>query len=225
MTNSNLDSTASNRPSAEIPEPDFLTQHWSALMTLFGFEEHKGTLDRLLRAWGEKHRHYHTTAHLVHCLKTFDSVRSLAENAEEIELALWFHDAIYKPFASDNERQSTDWALNFLGANAAASDAIARVEALIMVTCHDAIPDTMDEALMIDVDLSILGASPERFQAYEKNVRREYRWVPWAMYRRRRGKILNQFMERDRLFYTDHFHQNLDNQARANLVEAISELD
>lgn len=217
--------SATESSSADNATPDFLMRHWSELMTLFGFGVNQETFSKLHAAWGEKHRHYHSREHLTACLNHLDEVRDQAENPEEIELALWFHDAIYKPFASDNERKSADWACGFLNDNAAASDAIARVEALIMVTCHDALPATEDEALMIDIDLAILGAEPDVYQVYERNVRREYRWVPWPLYRRQRGKILNQFMQRERLFHTDYFHERLDNQARANLVEAISELD
>jgi predicted metal-dependent HD superfamily phosphohydrolase len=38
----------------------------------------------------------------------------------------------------------------------------------------DATPLTRDAALVVDVDLAILGASAERFDEYERQVREEY---------------------------------------------------
>src|SRR5579862_8801291 len=55
--------------------------------------------DRLAKAYGEPQRHYHNHRHIAECLAEFDQARGLAGDAVTVELALWFHDAVYDPKA------------------------------------------------------------------------------------------------------------------------------
>jgi predicted metal-dependent HD superfamily phosphohydrolase len=64
----------------------------------------------LLARYDEPHRHYHSRQHLTECLEHFDAVRHLPTHAAEVEVALWFHDAVYDLYSSDNEARSADWA-------------------------------------------------------------------------------------------------------------------
>ena len=50
---------------------------------------------RLMAAYAEPQRHYHTQQHLAECLEHLAAAYSLASEPGEVELALWFHDAIY----------------------------------------------------------------------------------------------------------------------------------
>src|SRR5688572_9505583 len=79
---------------------------------------------RLLRAWSSIGRRYHTTRHLEACLLELDEASSLARSAAEVEVALWFHDAIYRTHRSDNESRSADWAARFLTEHGAAADVV-----------------------------------------------------------------------------------------------------
>jgi len=69
--------------------------------------------DRLLELYSEPHRHYHNAQHITDCLKEFDSVRDAAQEPLAVELAIWFHDAIYNPRAGDNEERSAELAAQF----------------------------------------------------------------------------------------------------------------
>src|SRR5687767_6949665 len=66
----------------------------------------KSWYDRLTAAYAERHRHYHNQQHIAECLAEFDAARHLVRQPEAIELALWFHDAVYNPRAGDNEERS-----------------------------------------------------------------------------------------------------------------------
>lgn len=57
----------------------------------------------LVQAYGENHRHYHTMSHVLDMLKTLDESKENLEHADDVELAIWFHDAVYVPHRNDNE--------------------------------------------------------------------------------------------------------------------------
>lgn len=174
--------------------------------------------------WREPHRHYHTMQHLNECLARFASVRDEAARPDEVEAALWLHDAVYDPHAADNEERSAALAAKLLAANHCASETIARVRTMILATKHDAIAPTGDAALVCDIDLAILGANHARFDEYERQVRAEYAWVPAPIYRARRADILRGFLGRPQLFVTASLRAKLEAPARANLARSIARL-
>ena len=93
-----------------------------------------------------------------------------------------------------------------------------------MATKHDGVPDAADEKLMVDVDLAILGASVDRFDEYECQVREEYSWVPGWLFRRKRREILRAFLLRPHIFNTEYFLATYEQHARANLERSIAAL-
>ena len=176
----------------------------------------------LVGAYSESHRKYHSIQHLTECLQAFDSARRLAKRPAEVELALWFHDAIYDVKRSDNEEQSANWARRELEIAAVPTSSIERVFDLVMVTKHTGVPEPGDQQLLVDIDLSILGAPPERFAEYEQQIRAEYSFVPRFIFRSKRRAILNSFLNRQRIYATDHFYSELEQRARQNLARAIA---
>jgi predicted metal-dependent HD superfamily phosphohydrolase len=175
----------------------------------------------LLAAWAEPQRKYHTLQHLSECLALFEQYRELAVEPAEVEVALWFHDAIYAVRASDNEARSADWAEAELRRASVPEPRIARVRSHILATRHSALPEGSDQALLVDIDLSILGAPRPRFEEYERQVRDEYRWVPGFLFQLKRKQILAQFLARDALFNTPAIRHALEAAARENLVDSL----
>src|SRR6185295_1221583 len=113
----------------------------------------------------------------------------------EVEIALWFHDAVYDVHRHDNERRSADWARDALAGAGVAATAIARVEALVMATRHaTTTPGSADEELLVDIDLAILGADAARFAEYAAQIRREYAHVADAEFRAGRSAVLAAFL-------------------------------
>ena len=180
--------------------------------------------DALLAHYEQKHRCYHTLQHLRECLGHFAEVRHLAEKPAEVEIALWFHDAIYEVRKHDNEERSAAWATSALLHAGADSDAAARVAALILATQHSAQPESPDEQLLVDIDLSILGAPRARFESYDQQIRHEYAWVSQPVYRSKRLEVLQGFLDRAFIYSTPHFRDALEVAARANLLNAIEAL-
>jgi len=184
-----------------------------------------GLMNQLVAAYSERHRHYHTLQHLRECLAHFDAAASLARHPAEVELALWFHDAVYDPQADDNEERSAQWARDSVLAAGCGEDVAQRVHGLVMATQrHTADPGDADAALLLDVDLAILGASPARFDEYERQIRAEYAHVQPEAWGPRRARVLGGFLQRPRLYLTEPFHDALETRARANLERSLSAL-
>jgi predicted metal-dependent HD superfamily phosphohydrolase len=176
----------------------------------------------LLACWAEPQRCYHTTAHLVHCLATYD--RNPLHDAR-VELALWFHDAVYDPHATDNEERSAELARSVAVTAGLTPETIDVVVGCILATRHRVPPTDAAQALTLDVDLAILGDTRRRFELYDAAIRAEYAWVPEETYRRERGRILADFAQRDDLFTTPWFRRRYMVQARANLLCAVRRLE
>ncbi len=82
-----------------------------------------------------------------------------------------------------------------------------------------------DEHLLIDVDLGLLGAPRQRFEAYEQQVRREYAHVPVPAFRAGRTQVLQGFLHRPRIYGgRTHFNCLLEARARDNLAWSIARL-
>ena len=196
--------------------------HWEAAWASMSTATPPAALrDALLLRHAEPHRRYHTLQHLGECLDAFERERAHAQHPGDVALALWFHDAVYDLQASDNELQSADWARAALHEAGVDAEAAQRVHDLVMATRHDALPTGPDAQLLVDIDLSILGAPPERFAEYERQIRDEYAHVPADVFEPRRRAILARFLARDPLYQTPGIRARCEAQARINLRGAI----
>jgi predicted metal-dependent HD superfamily phosphohydrolase len=181
-------------------------------------------MEELIAAYKEPQRHYHTLQHLTECFALLKGHLHLAQHASEVEIALWFHDAVYDVKAKDNEEKSASWAATALQAAGVDNEIVERVTTLIMATCHNAKPENTDQQLLVDVDLAILGASRTRFIEYEEQVRAEYAWVPEELFRSTRLNILNEFNARRPIYNTNMFRELFEIQAHDNMSYSIAKL-
>jgi predicted metal-dependent HD superfamily phosphohydrolase len=177
----------------------------------------------ILTRYSEPHRHYHTVQHLYECLREFETSKHLATDPLALELALWFHDAIYDPKRYDNEEASAAIARQKLK-GVISEDAVAVVETLISATKHNFIPREPDAQLIVDIDLAILGQPVLRFDEYEIQVRREYEFVPEKVFYEKRAEILEQFLARPQIYNTSFFRDCYAAAARENLARSIKRL-
>jgi predicted metal-dependent HD superfamily phosphohydrolase len=178
----------------------------------------------ILSRYAEPHRFYHTRQHLEECFEKWSDLRGQADHPAEVDVALWFHEAVYDTQNDSNELRSAELAQDAalsLGVDAVSAQ---RIYDLVMSTRHEMIPVDPDARLIVDTDLSILGADPARFAEYECQVRREYAWVPKNLYRERRAGILKGFLERPYIFSTDLFRARYERQARQNIRNSLEAL-
>jgi predicted metal-dependent HD superfamily phosphohydrolase len=203
-----------------------LQRSWHrAWSTLVPDRQNEALRQRLLACYREPQRRYHTLQHLAECVASFESVPTLASSPGEVEFALWFHDAVYDVRGDDNEARSAAWVRDELVAAQVAPPVAGRVHELVMATWHAALPEPGDATLVVDIDLSILGAAPDRFDEYERQIREEYGWVDEELFRSRRRSVLTGFLARPTIFATPHFQTALEAGARANLSRSLRRLE
>jgi predicted metal-dependent HD superfamily phosphohydrolase len=184
----------------------------------------RGAFTRLMAAYAEPHRAYHTAEHIADCLAQLDAAPGNATERELVEGAIWFHDVVYNPRAGDNEAESATWATSTLSGAGVALPTIESIRRLILLTRHVEPPRDDAGSLLCDIDLSILGRSSDEFDLFERRIRTEYDWVPEPEYRQGRARVLSGFLARDPLYQTHHFHRRYEAAARNNLVRAIARL-
>jgi predicted metal-dependent HD superfamily phosphohydrolase len=199
-------------------------ERWSDAWKGLGARAPAGLLAELLARYAEPHRRYHTLQHLDECFAALAPACHLAERLAELELALWFHDAVYDTHAGDNEERSARWAEECLSAAGVRAEATSRIGALILATRHAVRPEAPDARLLVDVDLAILGAPALRFEEYERQVRQEYDWVSEPAFRAGRARILQGFVHRPSIYATSWFAERFEAPARENLRRSLSAL-
>lgn len=165
-------------------------------------------------------RAYHSMEHVGACLDLLDRHLALAQEPSVVELALWFHDAIYDATRSDNEKRSAEVAGRILEGLGLKASTVEQICVLIEATEHvlgmnDIVGDI---ALMLDIDLSILGSGRVSYSNYASAIRTEYAFVDDAAYAKGRSGFLSTMLDRTRIFRTDSFFDQFEMIARENMV-------
>jgi predicted metal-dependent HD superfamily phosphohydrolase len=177
--------------------------------------------DELIAAYTAPGRHYHNLKHIEDCLGVLAGVDGLSAVEREIlGTAIWWHDVIYDPTRPDNEELSAQLAEQHVG-----PDLGQEVGRLIRLTkSHQVEPEDRLGAILISIDLSILGAEPAQYDAYAAAIRKEFAHVGDRDYRSGRAKVLSQFAARPVIFPDAVFARRYDRQARENLARELASL-
>lgn len=179
---------------------------------------------RLEAAYAEPHRRYHTRAHIEACLQLLDEVQGLtARERRLLTWAIWWHDAVYDPAASDNEARSADLAQSDLADDGVAPAERAEVARLIRLTAgHQVAEDDRLGATLVSIDLAILGAPPADYDDYARAVREEYAHVPEPLWRLGRAQVLRRFLEAAAIYPDPGFRARFEAAARENLARELT---
>jgi predicted metal-dependent HD superfamily phosphohydrolase len=205
-----------------------LRDRWRATVTAAGATataadvDHAG--DRLLARWAEAQREYHTRDHLAAMLSTLDEITDAAGDAT-VELATWYHDAVYDPLRADNEDASARLAEVELPELGVPAGTVAEVARLVRLTAsHDPSPSDHHGKLLCDADLAILAAAPSAYRRYTEAVRREYAHVDDRTFRSGRAAILRRILARPTLFSLPFTQDRWEKRARINVAMELSAL-
>lgn len=186
----------------------------------------------LAAAHAEPRREYH---HLGHVVEVADHFASVARgpgwrNAEEVVLAVLFHDAVYVAGAGDNEERSALLCAELTRRHLPGMvESVVPAQELIRLTArHGQVgAEELDEdaAHFLDCDTAILGAEPEVYAAYVQAVAAEYAPVTTPEgWRVGRGAFVSRVLGAGRIFHSEFFHQRLEARARRNLCAELEQL-
>jgi predicted metal-dependent HD superfamily phosphohydrolase len=175
----------------------------------------------LRRLFGAPFRRYHTLEHILDCIRRVDEVAGLLTDPDAVELALWFHDAVYEMDATTNERRSADM---FVALAEGARPAFRRrVCGLIMATRHAGRERDNDRRFIVDIDLAGFGAPWDEFMRNGALLREESPAKSDAQYRAGQLFFLKRLQRRHNLYSTGYFRDRYEAQARANLRRLLAD--
>lgn len=176
--------------------------------------------DLIVCSYSKPHRFYHNLDHVIHCMGELDDYISHNDypggQAIIIRSALLMHDIVYDSSANNNESLSAQIAREWDG-----FWDIDTITRLIMSTKTHT-PQSLDEEIMCDVDLAILGQPDNQYREYVDKIRMEYNHLDDTQFTTGRMTFLQSMLARDKIFHTDFFAEKYESQARFNI---ITELD
>jgi predicted metal-dependent HD superfamily phosphohydrolase len=200
--------------------------------------------DRIYRQHNETGRHYHTAVHLKEMLDYLqvllvgekDTTTTITTAFRWYRLAIFFHDVVYNPQSSQNERDSALLFEQFCEELDLPANTKSIVVSLILATeKHQVIPPGGDDddhvveesfqQVFLDLDMAVLGKQTDAYLAYAALIRQEFDFVPRDVYCEKRAAILGSFLQQPRIYLSNLFHQALEEQARRNLQTEIDMLN
>jgi predicted metal-dependent HD superfamily phosphohydrolase len=179
-------------------------------------------------------KHYYVTPHrFYHTIEHVDAMLDGYENYfhEEMSLAEYFailyHDAVYKPWSSQNEEESVCLMFahhpNYYPK--IKHEVLDAAKEIIMATKHlDGQVISVRCQRVVDLDMMILGKSPDVYDEYVARTRKEYSMYSDEQWAAGRTHVLQQFLDTPRLFLTNEMYTVFEQAARGNIQRELASL-
>lgn len=202
---------------------NYLHRQWQDVAHYFKPE----AFERLVERLDEPQRAYHNQQHITEMLELFDTVAHECTRSDLVVVAIFYHDAVYNAQATAGKNE-TDSAAVF-DTDVLSMNEVDRYfvrQAILSTIKHQPldVPNNLqhDLKVFLDCDLAILGAAPQRFDEYDRQISTEYRHIEPKAFAQGRAEVLEKFAKRDHLFYTDAMEAKRGHQAKANLLRAVT---
>lgn len=202
-----------------------LRAHLKDLWRPFVEPKHVNWTWRVLEAlYTEPHRVYHTLRHLHACMELWK--QSPGEHPV-VQLALFWHDAVYVPGDKRNEELSANllrslqpipWAVHTGHWDRACN-------AILATRNHETVVNDEVAQLVIDIDLAVLGEPPYHYARYVDAIRSEYAVVSDEAWNVGRSGFLATMIARERIYQTDWARARYEKQARENMQQELLRLE
>lgn len=207
-----------------VPSPQ---QTWTSINSAYTSDVTliNNTFKDITDAYGSIHRYYHNMQHIEQLLFLYHQYADHIKHRDNLLFALFFHDIIYDVPGPDNEEQSAAAAVTYLHKINYPTPNISVVQDFIIATkTHINTQYDTDLDYLLDFDLQVLGAAPEQYVQYSRQIRQEYSIYPDAIYNPGRKKVLEHFLEMPAIFRTNIFSELYETPARRNIQAEINTL-
>ncbi len=199
----------------ELDLPRF-TDLWQKNSIQFERQRCESVFAGLAEYYGDSKRYYHCGEHINQCLSKLDEVESQVGYFPSVEIAIWFHDAIYTAGDANNERNSMVWFKDQTRRHFS-EQIIEEVCGLIMATQHKTPPQSELEKLTVDVDLSSFSLPPDKFLADSRNIRHEFYNMSDEQFIQSQNYFLQKLLDRPSLYSTGYFLTHYESRAQENI--------
>lgn len=178
----------------------------------------------LVKSYSESSRHYHNLSHLDSLLQQILPLADQLRDLDTVLFALYYHDAVYRVLRKDNEERSARLAQKRLNILNLDSNRIETCQRHILATKTHSLSNDSDTNFFVDADLSILGQDSLTYKGYSEGVRKEYSIYPDIIYKPGRKKVLEHFLQMEKIYKTEPFFAKFESQARINIKIELEEL-
>lgn len=176
----------------------------------------------LEKAYSQKNRYYHNLSHLENMMLSFKKYQSEIQMQNEVCYAIFYHDIVYNAKKTDNELKSAEFALSIIPKEVTINRTL--VFDMIVATKQHEHNENEDTNWLIDFDLEILAKDWDNYEAYYKQIRKEYRIYPDFLYKPGRKKALQHFLENATIYQTETYQNLYEAKARENIQKEIAQL-
>jgi predicted metal-dependent HD superfamily phosphohydrolase len=200
---------------------DALKKRWESLANKYSRDP--GLVETLWvdisKRHSEPHRHYHTLKHLE-CL--FRDIDAAEVSSDAVEFSIWFHDIIYKPGSSSNEKLSAKLAREVMKKLGVPSTIVDQAAYMIDCTKSHVNPQECPEAqLFLDADMAILGVEAAVYKEYLNKVRKEFSKTPEFLFSAGRKRFVEATLNKEKIFSSGYFYKKYELNARRNLEQEL----
>lgn len=171
--------------------------------------------------YAEPARHYHNLTHIAAVYDKLSIIKEFLVDWKMVQFSVFYHDIFYNTNKNDNELNSAILAKSNMQKLGIDSSKFELVFSQIVATQSHQNTNDIDTNYFTDADLSILGESCDNYQVYSKQIRAEYIQYADEVYIPGRLKVLNHFLEMERIFKTPHFYNLYEIKAKQNLENEI----
>lgn len=167
-------------------------------------------------------RYYHTLEHIESMLIQASNMYNLIEKNIELLYAIFFHDIIYNPMCSNNEKASAVLATELAASLGADSEFCSTVYDLIIATEHNGnCIETNDAKVIADIDLLGFSDPWEIYTARTNLLRKEYAHFSDATFYANRLKFLQQLITRPSIYMKVAIQEKFEEKAWDNIKRDI----
>lgn len=208
-------------------EDDFsLKDRFFALCRRLGLRNAQYAYDLMEKYYCRQGRYYTNLNHIRECLVEFDQAKELSRNPDTLEFAIFYHDIFFDASFNSNQERSSRLAYHICIGNGVPTDQVWEISDLILATKGNAYSINIDEELLVDIDNSIFGKEPEKFDEYENNFRTEcLKYTHTYSYNANRAGLLKKILDRPSIYLTTFFQEKYEEKARENLKRLSESLE